>query len=416
MAVLGSLVQACALAFLMQMATAQVYDTSLNLNGWHRGPLVFEGSQGTESNVSEALPNSTNTHLYIKGFIALGFSTIGFGSSLVPIKRTETGNGLFFQWVFCSTMWLESLPVHFLQGSSETWLLSVVAGCLYGIGNLTNVPIIRTIGLGLGFLIWSTFCLLMGWASGRFGWFGLDPQDVASPVLNYIGTGLATVSVVIVLFMKMETRTEDEQADDVEPLLENDTDKGHDSKLESLVDECILTESKEEAWEDKLSPLKRKIVGCSLAAFAGVLYGCCYTPIIFVKNSAIRNNTHFAGASQYDLDYIFPFMTGACATPALAFFVYCVIMKNRPHLPSKCVLPAFFAGTLQFGSQIAWFLSCYYIGSVVTYPIGTAGPSLVSLAWSVFCFREIKGTKNFILLGVILLTVLTGITLISVSK
>ncbi|XP_048114228.1 transmembrane protein 144-like isoform X2 [Alosa alosa] len=302
MAVLGSLVQACALAFLMQMATAQVYDTSLNLNGWHRGPLVFEGSQGTESNVSEALPNSTNTHLYIKGFIALGFSTIGFGSSLVPIKRTETGNGLFFQWVFCSTMWLESLPVHFLQGSSETWLLSVVAGCLYGIGNLTNVPIIRTIGLGLGFLIWSTFCLLMGWASGRFGWFGLDPQDVASPVLNYIGTGLATVSVVIVLFMKMETRTEDEQAYDVEPLLENDTDKGHDSKLESLVDECILTESKEEAWEDKLSPLKRKIVGCSLAAFAGVLYGCCYTPIIFVKNSAIRNNTHFAGASQYALN------------------------------------------------------------------------------------------------------------------
>lgn len=132
--------------------------------------------------------------------------------------------GLFFQWVFCATMWLESLPVHFIEGSTQTWILSVVAGCLFGIGelrgnwdsqmafvcvcvcahacvhacvpvlaclcllncvisqfyqynniiaslcykaNLTTIPIIRTIGLGLGFLIWSTFCLLMGWASSR---------------------------------------------------------------------------------------------------------------------------------------------------------------------------------------------------------------------------------------------------------
>ncbi|XP_031433203.1 transmembrane protein 144-like [Clupea harengus] len=416
MAVQWLLVRVCAVAILMQVAASQVYDTSLNLHRWQGDLLVFKGSQRAESNTSQLTPNTTGTQLYIKGFISLGLSIIGFGSSLVPIKRTETGDGLFFQWVFCSAMWLESLPVHFIQGSPQTWLLSIVAGCLFGIGNLTTIAIIRTIGLGLGFLIWSTFCLLMGWASGRFGWFGLVPQDVASPVLNYIGTALATVSVLIVFFMKTEGSTEDEQAEDIEPLFQNETDKSHDNKLDSLVDECILVKSKEEPWEDKLSPLQRKIMGCSLATFAGVLYGCCYTPIIYVKNSAERNNTQFSGASQYDLDYIFPFMTGAFATTTVAFYVYCAVMKNRPHLPSKCVLPAFVSGSLQFGSQVAWFLSCYYLGSVITYAIGTAGPALVSLAWSVFCFREIKGIKNFVLLGVVLVTVLTGITLITVSK
>ncbi|KAL2099696.1 hypothetical protein ACEWY4_004090 [Coilia grayii] len=415
MAVRRSLLQACAVAILIQVAAAQVYDASLNLNEWP-GDVAFRGSQGADSNTSQPLTNRTTTQLYIKGFLSLGLSIIAFGSSLVPIKNTETGDGFFFQWIFCSTMWLESLPVHFIQGSTQTWLLSILAGCLFGIANLTTIPIIRTIGLGLGFLIWSTFCLLTGWASARFGWFGLVPQDVASPVLNYVGTSLATVSVFILFFIKTESTTEAEQVeDDTETLIQDETDRSYGNKLR-LVDEGLVAEYKQEPWEDKLSPLQRKIMGCSLATFAGVLYGCCYTPIIFVKNSAMRNNTYFMGASQYDLDYIFPFMTGVCAITTLAFYVYCAVMKNRPYLPAKCVLPAFFSGTLQFGAQLTWFLSSYNLGTVITYPIGTAGPALVSLAWSVFYFREIRGMNNFVLLGAVLITVLTGITLITVSK
>ncbi|XP_063067441.1 transmembrane protein 144-like [Engraulis encrasicolus] len=424
MAVHCSLVQVCAVAILIHTAASHVYDTSLNLNDEWQGNQVLRVSQGVESNGSAPLPNGTDTQLYIKGFLSLGLSVIGFGSSLVPIKNTETGDGLFFQWIFCSTMWLEALPVHFIQGSTDTWLLSLLAGCLFGIGNLTTIPIIRTIGLGLGFLIWCTFCLLMGWASARFGWFGLVPQDVASPVLNYIGTGLATISVFIVFFIKTESQSqaeyerveEEEDDDDVEPLcLDEESDNSHDGKS-SVCDERPILDSKQEPWEEKLKPLQRKILGCSLAVFAGMLYGCCYNPIIFIKNSALRNDTHYQGASQYDLDYIFPFMTGACAITTLTFYVYCAVMKNRPYLPAKCVLPAFVAGTLQFAAQITWFLSSYYLGTVITYPIGTAGPAIISLAWSVFCFREIRGVKNFILLGLVLVTVLTGITLITVSK
>jgi len=35
------------------------------------------------------------------GYIALGVAAVCFGSCFVPVKKFETGDGLFFQWVFC---------------------------------------------------------------------------------------------------------------------------------------------------------------------------------------------------------------------------------------------------------------------------------------------------------------------------
>lgn len=32
------------------------------------------------------------------------------------------------------------------------------------------VPIVKTIGLGQGILIWANVNLLLGWASGRYDW------------------------------------------------------------------------------------------------------------------------------------------------------------------------------------------------------------------------------------------------------
>ena len=42
------------------------------------------------------------------------------------------------------------------------------SGFLWATGNICVVPVIKTIGLGLGLLIWGSFNLLSGWASGRY--------------------------------------------------------------------------------------------------------------------------------------------------------------------------------------------------------------------------------------------------------
>uniref|UniRef100_A0A3P9A4V0 Transmembrane protein 144 n=1 Tax=Esox lucius TaxID=8010 RepID=A0A3P9A4V0_ESOLU len=332
-------------------------------------------SERPNSNTSHHRTNSSDAgHHLLKGFTSLGLSVIGFGTSLCPIKRTETGDGLFFQLVFSNTLQLGSLIVYWIQGCPTIWMFSLLGGFLFSAGNLTTIPIIRTIGLGMGFLIWSTFSLLTAWATARFGWFGLDQQYVANPTLNYIGTGLATISALISFFIKT-------------------TDQ-----LDLIEDNSQPYIARSRRWTEKLSPMNRKIIGCSLATFAGLAYGCSYTPIIYIKNNALRNGTVFSEASQYDLDYIFPYMTGINVTTSMVFFGYCMVMKNRFNLPLKCVLPAFISGGMHFLSQCGFFIACYYLGTVITYPIGAAGPALVSLIWSLFYYKEIRVTRRKLLI------------------
>lgn len=65
-------------------------------------------------------------------------------------------------------------------------------------GNVTVVPIVKTIGLGLGLLVWGLVNLLIGWASGHFGILGVAKEPpVAAPGLNYCGVALAVLSLTV---------------------------------------------------------------------------------------------------------------------------------------------------------------------------------------------------------------------------
>ena len=58
------------------------------------------------------------------------------------------------------------------------------------------VPIVKSIGLGLGLLIWGLVGMLVGWASGHFGVLGVAPDPpLAAPWLNYVGVVLAAASL-----------------------------------------------------------------------------------------------------------------------------------------------------------------------------------------------------------------------------
>ena len=58
------------------------------------------------------------------------------------------------------------------------------------------VPIVKSIGLGLGLLIWGLVGMLVGWASGHFGVLGVAPDPpLAAPWLNYAGVVFAAASL-----------------------------------------------------------------------------------------------------------------------------------------------------------------------------------------------------------------------------
>ncbi|KAM9579514.1 transmembrane protein 144 isoform 1-T2 [Guaruba guarouba] len=336
---------------------------------------------------------SNGTDLAI-GFTSSTVAVLLFGTNFVPVKKFDTGDGMFFQWILCASIWIVSLVVNLIQNCPRFWPLAMVGGFVWATGNVTVVPIVKTIGLALGLLIWASFNLLTGWASSRFGWFGIDPEEVSRPILNYIGAGLSLLSAVIFLFIKTEVQSSSTSLESA-PLLR-----------ESSIN--VSEDTSDDSWVDRLSPAKKRLIGCSLAVAAGILYGSSFVPVLYIKDHGRRNETVYAGASQFDLDYVFAHFSGIFLTSTVYFLIYCAVRKNKPDVYPQAILPGFVSGVLWAIANCCWFIANHYLSAVVSFPIITAGPGLVASMWGVLVFKEIKGLKNYVLLSVAFCIILAG--------
>ncbi|XP_022437936.1 transmembrane protein 144 isoform X2 [Delphinapterus leucas] len=296
------------------------------------------------------------------GFISSIVAILLFGSNFVPLKKYETGDG-----------------------------------------NIAVVPIIKTIGLGLGILIWGSFNALIGWASSRFGWFGMDAEEVSKPLLNYIGAGLSVVSAFIFLFIKSKIPNNTYSVDTTPLITEHVVNKTQDP-------------DPEHSWVDKLSTVQNRLVGCSLAVISGILYGSTFVPIIYIKDHSKRNDSIYAGASQNDLDYVFAHFSGIFLASTVYFLAYCIAMKNNPKLYPKAVLPGFLSGILWAIATCCWFIANHSLSAVVSFPIITAGPGFIAAMWGVFMFKEIQGRQNYLLMILAFCIILAGALCTAFSK
>ena len=66
-------------------------------------------------------------------------------------------------------IWFVGLVIH-ISGltNMKFYPLVMVGGAIWCTGNMCVVPIIKTIGLAMGLLIWCVLNLLAGWATGRY--------------------------------------------------------------------------------------------------------------------------------------------------------------------------------------------------------------------------------------------------------
>ncbi|XP_032874318.1 transmembrane protein 144 isoform X2 [Amblyraja radiata] len=338
------------------------------------------------------------------GFAACAIAAVLFGSNFVPVKKFDTGDGLFFQWILCAGIWIVSLLVNLILKCPTFWPFAMIGGFIWATGNITVVPILKTIGLGLGVLIWAAFNLLMGWASSRFGWFGIDAQEVAKPYLNYTGAALSFLSAIVYFFVKTDVSAPHTSESTVPMLIDSNINRD---------EEGMLTDA---SWVDKLSPLQKKVVGSCLAVFAGLLYGSNFVPVIYIKNHALKNETKYRNASQFDLDYVFAHFSGIFLTSTVYFLIYCVIMKNKPKVYPKAILPGFVSGVLWAIASCCWFLANYFLSAVISFPIITAIPGFIAALWGVLVFKEIKGMRNYLILGIAFCTLSAGVLATAFSK
>ncbi|KAM9381905.1 transmembrane protein 144 [Phaethornis superciliosus] len=346
--------------------------------------------------------NSSNGTDLAIGFTSSTLAVLLFGTNLVPVKKFDTGDGMFFQWVLCASVWIVSLVVNLIQNCPRFWPLAMVGGFVWATGNITVVPIVKTIGLALGLLIWASFNLLTGWASSRFGWFGLDPEEVSRPTLNSVGAGLSVLSAVIFLFIKTEVQISPASLESTPLLRETSINVSED-----IADDL---------WVNRLSPGKKRLIGCSLAVVAGILYGSSFVPVLYIKDHGRRNETVYAGASQFDLDYVFAHFSGIFLTSTVYFLIYCAVRKNKPRVYPQAILPGFVSGVLWAIANCCWFMANHYLSAVVSFPIITAGPGLIAAMWGVLVFKEIKGPKNYMLLSLAFCIIIAGSLSTAFSK
>ena len=329
-----------------------------------------------------------------------------------------SGDGMFFQWILCLSIWLVGFGLQLYRNSAfEPY--SAFGGMFWASGNVLTVPIISSIGLGLGMLVWGISSLLTGWASAKFGFFGITVETVSNPTLNIIGVGVLVISLIVVYFIEPEedcvvdsddelfapTDTYDDQLD-YRPLPKSKSTKSFHS-----VGSQGLRKSKSFVAMNKKAI---KNWGFPLAVCAGILFGLCFNPAQFL----IDHPTHGIGPahSTESLDYVFSQFSGIFVTSTFYFLMYCVYKKNKPVVYPELVLPAFVSGALWAVAQIAWFVANENLSFVISFPVITTAPALLATSWGVFLFGEIKGTRNFLLLFGSFLVSGIGITCIVISR
>ncbi|XP_076005373.1 transmembrane protein 144b [Genypterus blacodes] len=344
--------------------------------------------------------NSTNMTNFACGIVANLLSAVLYGSNFVPVKRTETGDGMFFQWVYCASIWGVSMIGDIILQSPKFHPVAMIGGALWATGNIAAVPVLRAIGLGLGILLWGSTTLLMGWATTRFGLFGVAVQEVSKPIMNYCGAGLCLLSGLIFFFVKSDVQPH--PSSEMTPLL---IDRGANSGSYEA-----------EMWFTSMGSTKRRIGGCLLAVVSGLLYSSCYIPILYIKSQSKCNDSMFHGASLYDPDYVCALSAGIFLTSTFYFILYCAAMKNKPRVYSRAILPGFLSGFMWTTATYCWFLASNYLSAVITFPIVTAGYGLVAALWGSLVFKEIKGLVNCCIFLLASCFVLTGSILTAISK
>jgi len=360
------------------------------------------------------------------GYVAVLIATLFFGSNFVPVKRYETYDGMFYQWVMCAAIWMTGLVIQLVlfavppdadgHWDGDHWNatagvetgrpdaysvkffpMAALGGALWATGNTLSVPVINYIGLSLGLLIWGSANMLMGWATGVFGLFTGQKDYLEYSGENYAGVALAVLALGMYTFIRTEDSPAKPAADTIVPA--NGSASYHQRDAPDVV---LLDVAPEKKRTDG------KVVGICMAVCAGILFGNTFTPPNYLMDK------HLGPASP--MDYIFSHFTGIFATSTVWFVLYCCYMRGSPKINHRLTLPGMLSGVMWAIAQTCWFVANDALSVSVAFPIITSGPGIVSAMWGVFVFGEIKGTRNFAALGVAIVLAVTGCILIGLSK
>ncbi|KJH43779.1 hypothetical protein DICVIV_10208 [Dictyocaulus viviparus] len=133
----------------------------------------------------------------VVGVSAAVISAVAYGSTYVPVRWFEIGDGLFFQWIMCIGQILFGIVVLATVGWPPVFPLAMLSGVFFASGNALTVYIMDGIGMAVGSLLWNTITCIIGWAVTRFGILGNPQQLPHHNVMNIIGVITVCIGAIL---------------------------------------------------------------------------------------------------------------------------------------------------------------------------------------------------------------------------
>ncbi|CAC5394034.1 Transmembrane protein 144 [Mytilus coruscus] len=393
------------------------FNHSQNITSWQSTHVPMTSWTNSTDFQTTVVPSQGEIPEYW-GFIAAGIAILFYGSNFVPVKQYETGDGMFFQWIMCSGAMLAGIVVQLIRNQPPFFPMAMIGGVVWEIGNICVVPIVKTVGLGLGLCIWSMVNLLSGWSTGRFGFFGVTKAVPNNKAMNYAGVALCVASAVVFSLIKNDvTPAETENEPLVSEILPHtygskSNEPSYQSKNDKDKTINMDGQSDEKSFIDRLSPGMQRILGLVLCIFSGAMYGQMFTGATYVQD----HPGLYPGATLNGLDYVFADFCGLYITSTVFFVIYIIFMKNKPKIYPKVILPGLISGVMWSIGTSCWFVANRSLSIPVAFPIVTTGPSIVASLWGVIVFKEIQGTRNLLILFLGFGIAITGAILAGVSR
>ncbi|KHJ99084.1 hypothetical protein OESDEN_00936, partial [Oesophagostomum dentatum] len=308
--------------------------------------------------------------------------------------------GFFVQWVECSVVLIVGYAINAIRGFPQFEWIAAIGGLLYATGNVLCVPIVNGLGMGIGFLIWGSMQIIVGWSVARFGLFGwLGATHVKHNIMNYIGIIIVLISGVLFIFVKHGEHNE-----------ETESCAGEREKWRNSDSSPPRVESKSSTSVIDTAHLLHKIPYVLMTCVLAVLHGLMMTPI------EILQQRHPSPDQYRVFDYIWSFFSTVFVFSTIYFFLYCIIRREKAYINRELVIPAALYGLLWSSGMTFWFMSSHKLSQVVAYPITTRLPAIISAGVDVLIFKSITGRNNLLFLSGAIAFGIIGVVLIALSN
>uniref|UniRef100_A0A9J2PDH0 Transmembrane protein 144 n=1 Tax=Ascaris lumbricoides TaxID=6252 RepID=A0A9J2PDH0_ASCLU len=292
---------------------------------------------------------------YALGLVATFLSVLLFGTVFIPVRHYATGDGMFVQFMMGIGIIVVGFVIFITEGFPKIYPLAMLGGVVWTIGNSFAIALFNEIGMALSILIWNSTSCVVGWATARFGLFGLKPAPPKSDILNYIGLAFVITGGFIYFFVRSTVSNREK------PQME-------------VFDQNKL--------------------------------------VIHI----VDHREDFDNAPQRGLVYVFSHYIGILMTATSIFLVYAVLKRNKPFVTPQLALPAALTGAFWGAAMAFLFIANENISQTIAFPLITTVPGCIVSLWSVFYFKEITGKRNLIILAIAFTQTMLGAVFIAASK